>query len=49
MPLLKGRSPSTVSKNIKEMTNSGYPQNQAVAASMRAAGKDNSKGLVKKK
>jgi len=31
MPLLKGRSDKTVSKNIKTLLSEGYPQKQAVA------------------
>lgn len=39
MPLAKGKSKKTIAKNIREMRHAGYPQKQAVAASMRAAGK----------
>jgi hypothetical protein len=38
MPLKKGKSKKTISSNIREMMNSGYPQKQAVAASLRSAG-----------
>jgi len=38
MPLKKGRSRKTISSNIREMMRSGYPQKQAVAASLRSAG-----------
>jgi hypothetical protein len=38
MPLKKGSSRKTISSNIKEMMASGYPQKQAVAASLRSAG-----------
>jgi hypothetical protein len=31
MPLKKGYSKATVSGNIREMMNAGYPQKQAVA------------------
>lgn len=47
MPLLKGSSKETVSKNIKKMMAEGYPQEQAVAASLSSAGK--SKKQKKKK
>jgi hypothetical protein len=39
MPLKKGKSKETVSKNIKEMVKSGHPQKQAVAASLNQARK----------
>ena len=34
MPLKKGKSRATVSANVKEMMDSGYPQRQAVAAAL---------------
>jgi hypothetical protein len=37
-PLKKGSSRKTISSNIREMVRSGYPQRQAVAASLRSAG-----------
>ena len=39
MPLLSGSSQSIISENIREMRNSGYPEDRAVAAAMRNAGK----------
>lgn len=43
MPLKKGKSKKVVSKNISEMMHSGYPQKQAIAASLNSAGKSKKK------
>lgn len=43
MPLKKGASKATISKNIKEMKKSGHPQSQAVAASLNQARKSGGK------
>lgn len=37
MPLKKGKSKETVSKNIREMVEAGHPQKQAVAAALNTA------------
>ena len=44
MPLAKGTSHKTVGKNIRKMIREGYPQKQAVAASLSSARKSKRKG-----
>jgi hypothetical protein len=39
MPLKKGKSNAVVSENIREMMQSGHPQNQSVAAALSNAGR----------
>ena len=49
MPLIKGSSEKTISKNISEMEKSGHPHKQAVAASMNEARKSQKECKSKKK
>lgn len=49
MPLKKGASKETISENISEMRDAGYPQKQAVAASLNQARKSGAKIPKKRK
>jgi len=49
MPLKKGYSKKTVSKNISEMRRKGYPHKQAIAAAMQTASTAKKKTYKKKK
>ena len=48
MPLKKGTSRKTISKNIREMISSGHSKDQAIAASLNQARKSGAK-IAKKK
>ncbi len=49
MPLKKGKSRDTIGSNVKKMEREGYPEKQAVAASLNEARKSGSKIKKKKK
>ena len=52
MPLKKGKSQAVISQNIAEMMKAGHPQDQAIAAAMRSAGRPKRKkgyGVGKRK
>jgi len=46
MPLKSGKSDKTIGQNIKMLMKEGKPMKQAVAISMRNAGKPKPKGMA---
>lgn len=49
MPLKKGKSKPVIKANIKKMMKEGYPQKQAVAASLNQSKKSGGRPKAKKK
>ena len=49
MPVKKGKSKATISKNIKELVKSGRPQKQAIAIALDTARKSGAKIPKRKK
>jgi hypothetical protein len=47
MPLFKGKSDKAVSKNITKLVHEGRPQKQAIAISLRQAGRSKPGGKKK--
>lgn len=48
MPLLPGSDKGVISENIRELRNSGRPEQQAIAIAMSKAGKSNKPKKAKK-
>lgn len=48
MPLERGKSKKTVSRNISKLVREGRPQDQAIAIALRSAGRARLKGPQRK-
>jgi hypothetical protein len=49
MPLSKGKSRASISKNISKLRKEGYPRSQAIAIALRTAGVPKKRKVMKRK